>query len=467
MAEGGNHVKRVLLITYHFPPEGGPGTQRSAKFAKYLSSFGWEPIVLTRASGKDGDEWHTEDHTLLDELGQNLQIDRVLAGGEPRGWATSVPKIDVARDWLEAAAESAIKILSSSPVDAVLVSMSPFDLSFLGVRIRELTGVPLVFDLRDPWALDGWRLRGSRLRWRRDWSAMKNALSAADGVIANTDESRREFLNRFPDLREQDVIAIPNGYDESDFVRVACGRAKPTGQRNTRICHIGTLHCGELYRYEGFLGWLKRLKHYRPEPIDPSGRTPKYLLQALRLLRMRGDQRAANIRVRLIGPTDPETKRCVEESGVADQVEMTGYVTHHQAVEELMHADALFAPLHGLPKHRRSLIVPGKIYEYLRSGRPILGCLPAGEARELVVRAGGVCADPCDAVEIASAIEKMLDRVDRNDQGPNAPPDWIRSYERRELTGRLAKFIDGLVSETTVSKLAQRTKGKQAMLSTG
>jgi hypothetical protein len=255
-------VKRVLLITYHFPPEGGPGTQRSAKFAKYLSSFGWEPVVLTRAAGKQGDEWHAEDHTLFDELGQSLEVHRVLAGQGPIDWAVNVPKIDVARDWLEPAAESALQIIKRRPVDAVLVSMSPFDLSYLGLRIRELAGVPVVFDLRDPWALDGWRLRGTWWRWRRDWSAMKATLSAADGVVANTSEARTAFLQRFANLRDRSVVAIPNGYDESDFESVAMKRCSNAAeQRCIRICHIGTLHCSELYRYKGLSGELKRLKH--------------------------------------------------------------------------------------------------------------------------------------------------------------------------------------------------------------
>jgi glycosyltransferase involved in cell wall biosynthesis len=463
MGESRADVKRVLLITYHFPPEGGPGTQRSAKFAKYLSSFGWDPIVLTRAAGKDGDEWHSEDHTLFDELGQNLEVHRVLAGSEPRGWAAQVSPIDVARDWLEPAADAAMQIIKRTPVDAVLVSMSPFDLSYLGLQIRERTGVPVVFDLRDPWALDGWRLRGNWFRWRRDWNAMRETLSAADGVIANTSDARRVFLQQFRTLRDENVIAIPNGFDESDFERVATKQLTSTDL--VRICHIGTLHCGELYRYEGLLGSLKRLKHYRPEPIDPTGRTPKYLLKAIRLLREKGDKRVEKLRVRLIGPIDAETRRCVEESGVSDLVEIVGYVTHHQAVEELVQADILFAPLHGLPEGRRSLIVPGKIYEYLRSGRPIVGCLPDGEARELVERAGGECADPCDEAQIASAIQRLLDgkKLARHEQFPQ--PEWIKSYERRELTAQLGRFLDKVAGGAVVSESPRSQPKHHAALS--
>jgi glycosyltransferase involved in cell wall biosynthesis len=140
---------------------------------------------------------------------------------------------------------------------------------------------------------------------------------------------------------------------------------------------------------------------------------------------------------------------------VGDLVEMVGYVTHLHAVEELVNADVLFAPLHGLPPGRRSLIVPGKIYEYLRSGRPILGCLPAGEARELVEQAGGTCADPCSSSEIADGLSRLLDSVgERRSAGSSSAPawsapEWIKAFERRALSKRLAAFLDLMTGEKT------------------
>jgi glycosyltransferase involved in cell wall biosynthesis len=107
----------------------------------------------------------------------------------------------------------------------------------------------------------------------------------------------------------------------------------------------------------------------------------------------------------------------------------------------MVKTDGLFLPLHGLPRGSRSRIVPGKTYEYLRSGLPILGCLPQGDARDLVEGSGrGYCASPCDVDEIASALARMVSdwRASRLAEADLAP---IRRFERRALTQDLAATL--------------------------
>ena len=436
-------MKRLLLISYYFPPEGGAGTQRCAKFAKYLPQFGWQPTVLTRAASRQTDDYHTEDHSLLADVDGQAMIVRAPAAGEPRSWARALPDIDAGRNWLEPAFNAAGELFGvHNDISAVVVSMSPFDLSELGLRIQREFRAPVIFDLRDPWAMDGWRLRGNYLRWRRDLAVMKRVLPQADGVIANTAEARKTFLERIPKLDGQRVVTIPNGFDEEDFAGVEGMKPGPGNGRPMTICHLGTLHCSELYRYEGALGWLKKIKHYRPESIDVSGRTPLHLLRALRMLRERGELGPNEVRVQLKGSDDSETRRCVSDSGIADQVDVSGYLSHDKAIESLMQADVLFAPLHGMIGEGRSLIVPGKIYEYLRTGRPMLGCLPPGDARDLVERAGWPCVNPCDPWQIAQAIVDLHRSWKRGELAVSSRAEWLRQYERRALTGRLAQFVD-------------------------
>ncbi|MCH8912784.1 MAG: glycosyltransferase, partial [Planctomycetes bacterium] len=127
-------------------------------------------------------------------------------------------------------------------------------------------------------------------------------------------------------------------------------------------------------------------------------------------------------------------------------VELVDYLPHQESVEQLRTADVLLLPLHGLPPGQRSRIVPGKTYEYLAARRPILACLPEGDARELIERSGnGWCADPCDEAAIADALASLYEEWERGDLDRLQIPSWLRNYERRQLTARLAEAFDEIV----------------------
>ncbi len=449
-------MKRVLLVAYFFPPDGGAGTQRAVKFCKYLPEFGWQPTVITRAR-EAGGQLVPEDAALLADVGPEVRVVRVPEGA-PGEWACDVPDIDIGRGWLEPAWQAIRTELLHERPDAVLITMSPFSLAFLGQRVQKQFGVPVIYDLRDPWALDGWRLHGTRRRARRDRAVMRETLTGADGVIANTAEAAAAFRVLVPGLSPRRLTTIPNGYDAEDFAALdVTGRTDPD---EFRLVHTGTLHSRVLYAYRGPVGWLRRLRHVRPEPIRPAGRTPYYLLRAMHRLRRRGHPLARRLRLVLVGPGDAATRRCVAESGVQDQVLLTGYVTHPQSVAHVQQADALFLPLHGAPRGRRSLIVPGKTYEYLATGKPILACLPPGDARELVARSGrAFCADPCDADDIARALGALFEAGPSATMARPSEP-WLAAFERRTLTGRLAAFLQSFAAVGAAPDAAAVTAGR-------
>jgi glycosyltransferase involved in cell wall biosynthesis len=428
-------MKRLLLIAYYFPPDGGGGTQRPAKFCKYLPDFGWQPIVVARALDDQRTLWNPEDASLHEEIGAATVVVRPTpAESEQPAWQGIHGPVP----FLAAIHAAARRAIEQYAPEVILLTMSPFDLCVVGQRLQAETGLPVIYDLRDPWALDGWRLYGTRGQWRADHAAMVRTLATADGVIANTPESARALAAAVPDLPAERMVTITNGYDGADFD----GPPPPAADDGLfRIVHTGTLHSGTLYKYRGPVGWLRRLRHYRPEPMDTSGRTALHLLRALRLLRERGHPLADRVRFVQIGPADDPTRRCVAESGVADLVEITGYLPHAESVRRVRTADAVFLPLHGLPRGRRSLIVPGKTYEYLASGRPILACLPEGDARDLVARSGrGVFADPTDPEAIAAALASLADAPTVD--GERAASDqWLRDFERRALATALADFL--------------------------
>lgn len=433
-------MKRLLLVSYFFPPDGGAGTQRAAKFCKYLPGAGWEPVVLARG-GAALSKFAVPDPTLLADVPATTRVVRVEAP-EPSS-----------RSWI-AAARAAAEELRARPVDAVLVTMSPFWLAGLGLALAADHGVPAVLDLRDPWALDGWRSYSTRLAWRRDLDAMERSLAAADGVVANTPESGRRIAELVPSLGAERLVVIPNGYDAEDLA----GPEPARDPSRFRVVFAGSFLTEFLYPPARWSDRLRRLLSHRPEPIRPEGRTPKFLLEALRRLRAAGRPGADRVRVVLAGQGDAALDRCVAESGVAECVEVLGYLPHAQSVDLVRGADALFLPLHGLPPGHRSLIVPGKTYEYLASGVPVLGCLPPGDARELVAAApGSAVADPCDADAVAAALAALLDDASGASR-PRRPAPGVERFERRRLTTDLAAFLTRLTEPGGVARRGARPR---------
>ena len=447
-------MKRVLIVSYLFPPDGGAGTQRATKFCKYLPDRGWNCTVVTREPPKSRGKWEPQDQTLLSEIGATTEVIRVAPAANDTSapaaanWASGLPLLDLPATWLAPAFDAIQQRLGKGDIDAVLITMSPFDLSYLALRLKEHgVKVPVIVDLRDPWMLDGWRLVGHYFKWRAHMNQMSRTFRAADGIIANTPESRTAFLKAVPGLDATRIAVIPNGYDTEDFHSTSPLPEAPPADRFLLV-HTGSFHSSYIYqKTTGLVGLLRSIKNYRPEPIVCDARTPLYLLRAVAKLREQNHPAAAALRIVFVGSADDATQRCVRESGVSDLVTQTGYVSHPISVAWLNRADALFLPLHGLPPGHRSLIVPGKTYEYLASGKPILACLPEGDARDLVKAAGaGPVADPTSVEQIVQGIVTLYEGWQAKKLRGAQPDDpTVARFDRRTLTSDLAGFMHRLI----------------------
>ncbi|MFG0329810.1 MAG: glycosyltransferase family 4 protein [Phycisphaerales bacterium] len=431
-------TRRLLLVAYYFPPIGGAGAQRPAKFVKHLPAHDWEVQVVAPHRSAGSGPWAPFDRSLVPEVG-NASVHRASVAASEADWR---PRIDGLQRWAAGAWTVARRLLERERFDAVLITMSPFSLGHLALSIKKSIQIPVIVDLRDPWAIDGWPTYRSQLEWRRHRSFMREVLTAVDGVIANTPTAMRRLQTETPQLAPERWEVIPNGFDPEDFAGPS--RRPETPCDRFVIVHTGSLHSTELYPPSGVVAAAKRRMRYRAEPILPEGRTLRFLLEAIRQLRDTGHPAGANASVRCIGVTDAATQRSVDESGVSNQVELLGYRPHDDSVRELMRANLLFLPLHGYADpRRRSLIVPGKTYEYLASGRPILACLPPGDAYDLVARSGrGFFANPTDSASIRDAIALAYDSRDTAETSSLRCGDWLGEFERSSLTGRLAAFLE-------------------------
>jgi glycosyltransferase involved in cell wall biosynthesis len=397
-------------MAYYFPPLGGGGVQRSLQFVRHLPQFGYEPVVVT-GTGESAVEAPT-DESLLARLGPGTAIRRVR-GPEPSRRRTRAGRIlrrpsAWSRWWPSAVAEAS----AGADVELVFATMSPFESARATTRLAAELGVPWVADLRDPWALDEWRTYPTGLHRRLERREMGRALSSAAAVVMNTEEAVRAVREQLPELAGVPVLAIPNGYDADDF----SGPRPRRDDKAFRIVHAGWSHVesGTQHRKTAGLDILPRSHVFLVEAVDRAG--------------------LPEVEVHLVGHgAEP----------AHDAVTALGYLPHDRAIEAIRSADLLFLPMHDLPPGMRSTIVPGKTYEYLAAGRPILAAVPDGDARDLLIASGGaIVVRPRDVAGMAEAIRKLVERKRRGEPPPRPSEESTAPFERRALTGQLAELFE-------------------------
>lgn len=426
-------MKRILFIAYHFPPHGGAGVQRSLKFVKYLPSFGFEPTVLTGIGATDR-KWSPPDGTLAAEIPEHIEVIRTA-------WPAGVK---AERDAAEAKRLAlAERLIAEKNLAAIFVSMSPFSDAGFAAQLSERCHVPWIADLRDPWALDEFQVY--RTRWHRDrtWHSMRCALATASLIIMNTPEAAVALGHRFPELAAR-AVSITNGYDAEDLTPTARSAANPY----FTIVHAGFLHAAAGLRQRR-KPWQYRLLGRIEAGVEILPRSHYYLLQALTQWCAEDPSVKERVRFKLIGELRSIDRELAANSAVASMTEFTGYLSHAESVRAVREADLLFLPMHKLPFDRRASIVPGKTYEYLASGRPILAPVPDGDARDILIRArSGLVCEPDNVDQMVAHLRTQFAMWAGGLPPPQVDLDYISRFERRALTQQLAFHLNTLIDRT-------------------
>ena len=435
--------RRILFVAYHFPPTGGGGVQRNAKFARYLGEFGYEPVVITGSGAATG-RWTPTDETLAGDVPGTLEVHRV-EGPEPAGstgWRARAERLLMRRRplhawWIDGAVELGKRF--GRDCELIYVSLEPYEASEIGMRLSQALGKPWVADLQDPWALDEMRVLPSRLHRRIDLARMRRALSSADAVVMNTAEAVRRVQRELPGLGQAMVVSIPNGFDAADFS--APDPARRDGR--FRIVHAGYLHTdlGRRHRRTRRLRRLLGGDHY---DVDILTRSHVFLIEALQQLQSSDPDLASRIELWLAGVLS-DVDREVAQGWPS--VELPGYLSHAETIELIRSADLLFLPMQNLPPGTRAGLVPGKTYEYLASGRPILAPVPEGDARDLLEASGTAwTCDPDDVGEMTRLVRLLVGGSGTSAPDRPAGAEVLARYERRLLTRDLAGVFDRLGS---------------------
>jgi glycosyltransferase involved in cell wall biosynthesis len=437
--------RHVLVLAYHFPPFGGGGVPRTVGFVRHLGEYGWDVTVVAGPSTYSAQRDVMVDETLMNEIPQPVSIIRV-PGPEPGPSSRRRDRIDrwlglrLERPWSRWWIDNATEIAAArTDVDVVYASMSPYESAWVAQQASSRLNVPWVADLRDPWARDEMQVFPTRLHRALEQRRMRSLLRTAGHVVVNTREAMIEFADAFPELRGR-LTPITNGYEPDDF-------ATPAPSINPdvfRIVFTGgawNLHIGRSHRSQRL---VRQLLGSGIKGVDLLPRSAMFLMEATERLVSRRPDLRGYIQVEIAGSGSPEDSREFESFGGVNH----GYLSHDESVRLIRSADALFLGMQDLAGSHRANSVPGKAYEYIASGRPIIAAVPSGDARDLLSAvSNAVVCRPTDVTAIEQAIERL---VDEKRQGRASPTrsDVPAGFDRASLTRSLARVLDSVVGDT-------------------
>lgn len=454
--QGPPDMRRILFIAYHFPPIGGGAVQRNVGFARYLGRFGYTPVVITGPGGGDH-YWAPADEELGATIGGGAEVHRV-AGPTPPPLGRLRARVDRLLDrrgpWLDWWIEGAIEVGAqvAPTCDLVYASLEPYRTADAATEIARLTGLPWVADLQDPWALDEMRKSMSALHHANDTRVMHRGLSSAAAIVMNVPEAAKRVRRRFPDLADRVTPAITNGFEPEDFF----GDAPKRDDDVFRIVHTGYLHT-ELGLRHRERRRLRRLIGGSYCDVDILTRSHYFLRQAVDRLIEADPSIAGSIEVHLAGVLN-DADRAVAEG--ADYFRMHGYLPHPSTVELIRSADLLFLPMQELAGGARAGLTPGKTYEYVASGRPMLAAVPPGDTRDLLVETGTarICS-PSDVAAMTTILREQVEKWLRGEPQPPVNEEVVARYERHELTRNLAGVFDDVLARNATTPAVPAAAG--------
>lgn len=442
-------MKKVLVIAYHFYPDQEIGAVRSVKFAKYLPEFGWQPVILTvkrkyySKTDKSPLGFQCEIHEtgklpVLDDIylgiknllrknnrnnsseeektaGQNETIDPFLVEGVPF-WKRFIFSLSTTPDenigWLLPGAIKAVGLVRRQNIDAVYSSGSPWTCHLIGLITKYLTRKPWLADFRDPWIpLQKPRQLITGISEKFETWMEKKVVLRADRVLTATDEHREEMRDRYSPYLDEKIITILNGFDDADY-----SAQKKPGKTNRD--YIEFLSAGNLY----------------------FGRDPSGFIEALGKMTSENTIDKIKIKVRFYGRYDinlAKISEIIEKYQLGETIEFNAPVSKSRYLELINDTDILLLLQSSLASNQ----IPGKTFEYLATGNPIIALVSDGATANLLGSFGrAMIARPDDIHSIRNSINAAMEL--NNNNAAIVDDSMLDKFTRRNLAGNLAKVLE-------------------------
>jgi glycosyltransferase involved in cell wall biosynthesis len=434
-------LKKFLLITYYWPPSGGAGVMRWAKMTKYISRYGWQPVVYTPSDN----EVAVLDESLLKEIPADIEIIRTpiwepydvyksFLGRTKKeklysGFINEKKKESLAQKisvfirgnffipdarmfWIKPSIRFLKKYLKDHPVDAIISTGPPHSMHMIADALHRSTGIPWIADFRDPWTnIDFYKdLRLTSWGDARHRKLEKRILHNATKVVAVTWRMGEEFkaLSSIDDIE-----VILNGFDDADYPALP----SRTLDEDFTIVHVGSMN---------------------------KDRNPEVLWKAIRQAIDSSPELKEKIKIKLIGPVDYSVRESIEEFGLKSFTTFKEFVPHDEAVLIQQQAQLLLLLINKAPSSMS--IIPGKLYEYLGSGRPVLSIGPpeSDSAKVISMAKGGVVHNYDDEDGIK---QRILDYFNLYQKGElKGTAQETEKFTRRHMAGEFANLLDKIVN---------------------
>lgn len=423
--------KKLLIITYYWPPAGGPGVQRWLKFVKYLPDFNVQPIVyipenptypiIDRGLESEVSEKAVilkhkifEPYGLASFFGKN-KTKKISSGIIPNQkkqsflekillWVRGNIFIPDARFlWVKPSVKYLKKYLQENNIDTIVTSGPPHSLHIIGLQLKQELGVTWLADFRDPWTTIGYHkaLKLSSYAEKKHKALEHQVLNTADTIIVTSKTTKAEFEA----ITSKPITVITNGYDVEQVTK------QPLDEKFT-VAHIGS-----------FL----------------SERNPRILWKALEELTKENQDFAADFQLKLLGAVSQEVLDTIAEFKLNDFVLNLGYVSHQEAVAHQRKSQVLL--LIEIDSEDTKSIIPGKVFEYMVSERPIIAIGPEdSDFAEIITSTNtGVFFTYDEKEKLKGLLLKYYQDYKANNLKVHAV--GLQQYSRKSLTEQLAKLV--------------------------
>jgi hypothetical protein len=424
--------KKLLIITYYFPPAGGPGVQRWLKFVKYLPEFNVQPIVYV----PENPTYPIVDEALVSEISDKVivlknkilepyQLASVFSKNKTKKISSGIfpPKkkqsfldklflwvrgnvfIPDARVlWVKPSVSYLEKYIKENNIDTIVTSGPPHSLHLIGLELKQKLGVKWFADFRDPWTTIGYHksLLLSSYAAKKHKELEYKVLNTADTIIVTSKTTKTEFQA----ITNKPISVITNGYDVENV-------EKQTLDEKFTLAHIGS-----------FL----------------SERNPQFLWESLVELLTEIPSLRNDLEIKLIGAVSQEVLDAIAEFKLGDYLNLLGYVSHDEAIAHQKKSQVLL--LIEINSEDTKSIIPGKLFEYMVSNRPIIAIGPQGSDFADIIKETntGVFFDYSEKTKLKSVILGFYNQFLEGKLQANGV--GLQQYSRKNLTKQLVQLIN-------------------------
>lgn len=437
-------MKRVLIITYYWPPSGGSGVQRWLKMSKYLPEYGWQPVIYTTENA----EYPIIDHSLEKDVAPNIEVirrpitepysaykkflginkDETVKMGfiqekeNNKSWKSDlslwvrgnffIP--DARCGWVKPSVRYLKEYLNEHPVDAIISTGPPHSMHLIAMKLKEALGLPWIADFRDPWTEIDYYNDLHLTAWadRKHHRLEQEVLTKADKVVTVAPDGAR----RLGRLGNRNVRTIYNGFDRDD-----------DAQTPVNLSEQFTIT---------YLGVLSKIQN------------PSNLWQALAELIKEDSGFDKNLKINMIGQIDSAVVSSINENGLTQHVAYSPYMPHDQVSAVHRSSTLLLLLLMPDSEPRAKGLLTGKLFEYMASGRPILCIGPEdGDAARILRETGaGQTISFEDKEKMKEALKNLYQRYLENTLEGNTNPK-VENYSRQVMTQQYAALLNQAINE--------------------